>query len=63
MVSFIAVGSNEEIQKYKGKKTTIVDLHGKFVMPGFNDAHLHLGEGGREMLNVNLVGVRSHSTR
>jgi hypothetical protein len=56
---FVVVGSNEEIQKYKGKKSTIVDLHGKFVMPGFNDAHLHLGEGGREMLNVNLVGAKS----
>ena len=56
---FLAVGSNEEVQKYKGKKTEVVDLHGKFVMPGFNDAHLHLGEGGREMLNVNLVGAKS----
>ncbi len=56
---FLAVGSNEEIQKYKGKKTVTVDLHGKLVMPGFNDAHLHLGEGGREMLNVNLVGTKS----
>jgi predicted amidohydrolase YtcJ len=56
---FVAVGSNEGIQKHKGKKTIVVDLHGKFVMPGFNDAHLHLGEGGREMLNVNLVGAKS----
>jgi predicted amidohydrolase YtcJ len=56
---FVAVGTNEEIQKHKGKKTQVVDLHGKFVMPGFNDAHLHLGEGGREMLEVNLVGAKS----
>jgi predicted amidohydrolase YtcJ len=56
---FIAVGTNEEIQKYKHKKTQVIDLHGKFVMPGFNDAHLHLGEGGREMLEVNLVGAKS----
>ncbi len=56
---FVAVGSNEEIQKFKGKKTVVVDLHGKFTMPGFNDAHIHLGEGGREFRSVNLVGVRS----
>lgn len=56
---FLAVGSNAEMQKYKGKKTTVIDLHGKFVMPGFNDAHLHIGEGARELLNVNLVGVKS----
>ncbi len=56
---FLAVGTDEEIEKYKGKKTEVIDLHGKFVCPGFNDAHVHLGEGGREMLNVNLVGVQS----
>lgn len=56
---FLAVGTNEQIEKFKGKKTEVFDLHGRFVMPGFNDAHVHMGEGGREMLNVNLVGVRS----
>ncbi|HEY3930004.1 MAG TPA: amidohydrolase, partial [Candidatus Koribacter sp.] len=56
---FVAVGSNEEIQKFKGKNTEVVDLHGKFVMPGFNDAHTHLGEGAKQMLNVDLVGVKS----
>ena len=35
--------SNEEIQKLKGPKTQVVDLGGHFVMPGFNDAHVHLG--------------------
>ena len=28
-------------------------------MPGFNDAHVHLGSGGFEKLNVNLVGSKS----
>jgi predicted amidohydrolase YtcJ len=37
----------------------VVDLGGKFVMPGFNDAHLHLAAAGFERLNVNLVGVKS----
>jgi predicted amidohydrolase YtcJ len=55
----VAVGSDEEIKKLKGSKTHVVDLGGHFVMPGFNDAHLHLAGGGFEKLNVNLVGVRS----
>jgi predicted amidohydrolase YtcJ len=29
------------------------------VMPGFNDAHVHLAEGGFERLNVNMIGVKS----
>ena len=55
----VAVGSNEEIQKLKGSLTKIVDLDGHFVMPGFNDAHVHLAAGGFEKLNVNLVGTKS----
>jgi predicted amidohydrolase YtcJ len=54
-----AVGSNEDIQKFKGPDTQVVDLGGHFVMPGFNDAHVHLGSGGFEKLNVDLVGSKS----
>lgn len=55
----VAVGANGEIQKLKTKRTQVIDLGGHFVMPGFNDAHLHLASGGFEKLNVDLVGVRS----
>jgi len=54
-----AVGENAEILKLKGPDTQIVDLGGHFVMPGFNDAHAHLIDGGFEKMNVNLVGVKS----
>jgi predicted amidohydrolase YtcJ len=55
----IAVGSTVDIQKLKGPKTQVVDFGGHFVMPGFNDAHVHLGSGGFEKLNVNLIGCKS----
>jgi predicted amidohydrolase YtcJ len=55
----VAAGSNEEIQKLKGPNTEVIDLHGHFVMPGFNDAHTHLASAGFEKLNVNLVGAKS----
>ena len=54
-----AVGENAEILKLKGPDTQIIDLGGHFVMPGFNDAHAHLMDGGFEKMNVNLVGVKS----
>jgi len=57
--NIIAAGTNQEIQKLKGPKTQVVDLGGHFVMPGFNDAHVHLGSGGFEKLNVDLVGSKS----
>ena len=55
----VAVGSNDDIRKLKRDHTQVVDLGGHFVMPGFNDAHLHLAYGGRQALEVNLIGVKS----
>ena len=37
----VAVGTDAEIRRYAGPTTTTVDLRGRFVAPGFNDAHLH----------------------
>jgi len=54
-----AVGSNGDILKLKGPQTEVIELSGHFVMPGFNDAHLHLASAGFEKLNVNLFGVKS----
>jgi len=55
----LAVGARDEIMKLKGPDTKIIDLGGHFVMPGFNDAHMHLASAGLEKINVNLVGVKS----
>src|SRR5215831_17778787 len=55
----LAVGDGAELLKLKGAETRIVDLGGKFVMPGFNDAHAHLAAGGAEQLAIDLVGVKS----
>lgn len=55
----IAVGSESNVMKLKGPQTRLFDLHGHFVMPGFNDAHMHLTEAGRKKLTVDLTGTRS----
>ena len=55
----LAVGTRDEIMKLKGPETKIVDLEGHFVMPGFNDAHMHLASAGLEKMNVDLVGVKT----
>lgn len=52
-------GSNVEAQKYVGKKTRVIDLGGKTMLPGMTDAHHHLsGVGFREM-TLNLEGITS----
>jgi predicted amidohydrolase YtcJ len=55
----LATGSDAEIRAIAGPKTQLRDLHGVFVMPGLNDAHLHLGGAGRTKLNVDLTGCKS----
>jgi hypothetical protein len=55
----LAIGSNDEIRKLKQGRTEVVDLGGRFVMPGFNDAHVHLAAGGLLYLEVDLLGVKS----
>ncbi|MEO7971685.1 MAG: amidohydrolase [bacterium] len=55
----VFVGSNAGVQKYIGKSTRVIDLHGETVVPGMTDAHHHLeGVGFREM-TLNLEGVNS----
>ena len=39
----LSVGSNASIEKLVSAKTKKIDLKGKTVVPGFNDAHDHLG--------------------
>lgn len=57
----VAVGEDADILKLKGPGTQVIDLGGHFVMPGFNDSHLHLAEAGFERLTVDLTGVKSLS--
>ena len=54
-----AVGKTVDLDKLKGPQTQVIDLGGHFVMPGINDAHLHLDDAGAIKLSVNLTGVKS----
>jgi len=38
----IAIGSDNEIKNYIDDSTTVIDLKGRFMMPGFNESHAHL---------------------
>ncbi len=53
----VAVGSNDDMQRYVGAKTEVVDLSGRMAMPGIHDSHIHPLEGGYEGVFCNLWGV------
>ncbi len=58
----LCVGSIEQIMLDCGgakSEGETVQLKGRFVMPGFNDAHTHLGSAGRDKLTLDLKGTDS----
>ena len=57
----VAVGSNDEIRKWIAAGTEVIDLGGKLVLPGFNDAHVHFFDGGENLAGVQLRTTRSEA--
>ena len=53
------VGANEEIEKLKGPKTKVINLDGKFAMPGFIEGHGHFSSLGQSLMNLNFLKSRS----
>lgn len=53
------VGSNEEIEKYIGDSTVVIDLNGNFAMPGFIDSHAHLIGIGENLIDVDLRDAKN----
>jgi predicted amidohydrolase YtcJ len=55
----VAAGSDAAIEQLAGPHTLLRDLNNAFVMPGFNDAHLHLGLASQNTINIDLTGSQS----
>jgi len=55
----LAVGDDDEVTGLADKGARVVDLEKHFVMPGFNDAHVHIGGAGQDWLAVRLNGTQS----
>jgi predicted amidohydrolase YtcJ len=55
----VAVGSDANIIRWRGTRTKMVDLQNHWLLPGFNDAHVHLLDGGLELERVDLHDARS----
>ena len=53
----LAVGSDQEIKALAASDTTVVDLGGRLVVPGFQDSHIHFP--GRSINEIDLHGVET----
>ncbi len=54
----VFVGDADETIVYRGPSTELIDLNGAFVVPGFNDNHVHFASAAR-FLEFNIMRVRS----
>ena len=43
---FAAVGSEQEVDRFKGADTRVIDAGGRTLIPGLHDSHIHLIRGG-----------------
>ena len=56
---FVFVGDNDAVKKFIGKKTKVIDLKGKMILPGFIDAHCHPISSYRYFYELNLYGLKT----
>lgn len=54
-----AVGSDEEISSYIGAETEVIELNGRFAMPGFIEGHGHYMGLGRAKQILDLRNVQN----
>jgi hypothetical protein len=57
----LAVGDDAAVADHVGPGTRVVELRGRLVVPGFNDAHVHFLEGGFALLSVDLRPARDEA--
>jgi predicted amidohydrolase YtcJ len=55
----IAVGTSKDVRKFIGPQTRVIDLQGRRVVPGFNDAHVHFFNGGAGLASVQLRDAKT----
>ena len=50
----VAVGTDADVRDLLGAGTEVIDLEGKMLLPGFQDAHVHPPAAGVDMLQCDL---------
>jgi predicted amidohydrolase YtcJ len=56
---FVAVGSNEEVRRYIGPATRVIEGRGRTVVPGFIDTHVHALDVASAETTQPFVNLRS----
>jgi predicted amidohydrolase YtcJ len=57
----LAVGTDEDVRALIDSTTTVIDLRGRMLVPGFQDAHVHASGGGLDRLRCDLTEVHGRA--
>ena len=52
----LCAGSDDEVKKYLGSGTKVIDLKGRTVLPGIIESHMHMQAYGLKLLNIDCFG-------
>jgi len=55
----IAVGTDFEVERYRGIGTKMIDAGGKLVLPGFTDCHIHFLTGSLSLGRLHLEDAKN----
>ena len=57
----LLAGTSAEVLRFAGPSTRVIDLQGRRVVPGFNDAHVHFVPGGQGLAGMQLRDAASQA--
>jgi predicted amidohydrolase YtcJ len=57
--TLVAVGTEQEILRFRGPKTRVLDAGGRLVLPGITDAHTHFLGGSVSLSQLDLHGANT----
>jgi len=55
----LSVGTEEEILTFQGKNTSVIDMEGRFIMPGLIEGHGHFAMTGSGLLELNFLDAEN----
>jgi predicted amidohydrolase YtcJ len=56
-IAAVADAADGRVRDLVGPKTEVIDLRGRALLPGFQDAHVHPAFAGVTMIGCNLIGA------
>jgi len=61
--TIVAVGSDKEMETYRGSSTQMIDAAGHLLLPGFEDCHIHFMDGSLGLDQVDrLANMKASAT-